>query len=163
MTDLAARGVFLHRLLLTSNQPLSTRQKPSFKTQVNIDSWPGNTYLVQKKKLKKRGTGGESKNPFDSELVEKSKFTPVAVQFGAVDIKSRSRWLIRAMPGLGSRGAGGVEVCLAQLQGFCANRFQLLSFPISWCVAAFGNPCVEVKAVNHIDAFTVLSHFYLHL
>lgn len=42
--------------------------------------------------------GAEKKIPFDSELVEKSKFTPVAVQFGPVDIKSRSRWLIRAMP-----------------------------------------------------------------
>lgn len=30
----------------------------------------------------------KEKNPFDSELVEKSKFTPVAVQFGPVDIKA---------------------------------------------------------------------------
>lgn len=66
---------------------------------------------MQKKKKensRKRGAGGKCKNPFDSELVEKSKFTPVAVQFGAVDIKSRSRWLIRAMPGPGGEGGGGV-------------------------------------------------------
>lgn len=95
--------------------------------------------------------------------MEKSKFTPVAVQFGAVDIKSRSRWLIRAMPGLGGEGAGGVEVCLAQLQGFCANRFQLLSFPISWCVAAFRNPCVDVKPVNTKDGHPVRSmHSHSH-
>lgn len=45
----------------------------------------------KKKKKKRKGGKGEKKgekNPFDSELVEKSKFTPVAVQFGPVDIKA---------------------------------------------------------------------------
>lgn len=65
--------------------------------------------------------GGEKKNPFDSDLVEKSKFTPVAVQFGPVDIKSRSRWLIRAMPAW----AKGFKVFFF----FAANRFQLPPLP----------------------------------
>lgn len=65
------------------------------------------------------------KNAFDSELVEKSKFTPVAVQFGPVDIKSRSRWLIRAMPAW----ARGFKVFLTFFFFFAANRFQLPPLP----------------------------------
>lgn len=46
----------------------------------------GRVYYKRKKKGERKK--GRKKSSFDSVLVEKSKFTPVAVQFGPVDNKA---------------------------------------------------------------------------